>query len=172
MSGGKDTESQPLSFIADSSLPKLAKYLRMLGIDCFYDGGISTPDLLQAAAREERILLTLKPLPETRQIKVFRIHESGTVNQLRELADCFSIEKSIDPLSRCLVCNYKLTPVSPEHAGSVPSSVIERKLELSGCPECKRIYWHGSHVDNILRRLEKTGLISEKSPDIHNSKTE
>jgi uncharacterized protein with PIN domain len=60
-----------------------------------------------------------------------------------------------EPLSRCLVCNVPVeTATSTEVEGSVPAPVLERHDEFLRCPSCGRAYWTGSHVEDMLARLE------------------
>jgi len=157
-----------MKFIAEGDLGQLAKRLMMLGFDCSYDGGMSLIDLFQAAALEERILLTRKPLAETMKIKIFRVTADDPNQQLAELAGIYPLFERAEPFCRCLVCNVHLEELKYSTAAEqekdrrdgpeVPESVIERGLPLYYCPNCRRIYWHGSHIERMKTQLAKAGF--------------
>jgi hypothetical protein len=50
---------EPLKFMADSMLGRLARWLRILGYDVVYETSISDDDLIAKALRENRIILTM-----------------------------------------------------------------------------------------------------------------
>jgi len=145
-----------LKFIADSDLKALVKRLRMLGINCLYDGSMALPDVIQTAAREERILLTMKPVASSQKVKVFKLLNTEVADQLRQLLKAFSLIESANPFTRCLVCNTELVEVS--EPVQVPESVKERMLTICRCQECNRLYWQGSHIDRMKAELKKAGI--------------
>ena len=179
-----------IKFIAFGELGGLAKLLQMLGYDCIYDGGMSLYTSMRTAAEENRILLTLKPVAQTKRVHVVRIAETASDRQLKELAAVFPLIDDAEPFSRCLVCSTKIQSLpEPETVSSeekcarqpdpeldslpnrldlppggsavhteVPASVMERKLPLYRCPKCSRIYWHGSHIERMKRRLINAGF--------------
>lgn len=140
----------------------------MLGIDCFYDGGLSLTGAICLAAEQDRILLTQKPVAETKRVKVFRIRDQDPTAQLIQIASSFSIDKCIKLFSRCLECNTQLerysyddndrhTRIMPARP-DIPASVIKRQLPLFQCPGCAKVYWHGSHVERMIERLKNAGF--------------
>ena len=157
-----------MKFIAEGELGRLAKRLVMLGFDCCYDGGMSLVNAMQKAALEERILLSRKPLTGTKRTKVLRITSAYPNEQLLQIAAAFRLYETADPFSRCLVCNvrieelkdYTSAPDSMDNGEGVkvPESVIERGLVLYQCPECRRIYWHGSHIKRMKAMLAGAGF--------------
>ena len=50
-------------------------------------------------------------------------------------------------------------PVCPRHPDRV-SYVRCQRCERPVCPQCQRIYWPGTHLDNMLEKLTKAGLVS------------
>jgi len=40
----------------------------------------------------------------------------------------------------------------------VPEYVYKTQQDFMECPQCKRVYWPGSHWQNIREALNKTGL--------------
>ncbi len=52
------TDSPPARFLANAMLGRLARWLRTLGFDTFYDPAVHDPQLVVLAAAEGRVLLT------------------------------------------------------------------------------------------------------------------
>ncbi len=150
-----------LKFIVDGDLKPLVKRLRMLGLDCHYEGGTSIADMIQTALLEDRILITLKAVPDTARLKVLTIHGDDPDEQLRLVAGAFPFRGHIQPFSRCLVCNAMLEDLQPsgdDEEIDIPASVRQRGLPLFRCPQCKRPYWHGSHIKRMKAMLERSGV--------------
>lgn len=64
-------------------------------------------------------------------------------------------------LSRCLICNTPLEEITPgEAAGSVPEYVLITQGEFRRCPTCERVFWPGTHLDDIRRVLALEGLLT------------
>ena len=62
-------------------------------------------------------------------------------------------------LSRCVVCNVLVEPVSLDRvAGKVPDAVLEMTATFNQCPSCGRIYWEGCHPERMIKRLETIGV--------------
>jgi hypothetical protein len=56
--------------------------------------------------------------------------------------------------SRCLICNRELGRMPKQEVeGKVPEFVFSTYSEFRSCPECSRIYWKGSHQDNIRKKI-------------------
>lgn len=145
-----------MKLLCDAMLKGLARWLRAAG----YDTELPRPEerdrnIIERARREERWLIT-----RDRKLLEFR-HAAETVIHLRanSLEDCvveLSARLPIDwqhmPFSRCLVCNRALEPASEARREAAPTDV--RDQALWQCPACSRLYWDGSHVRRMCRRLE------------------
>ena len=56
--------------------------------------------------------------------------------------------------SRCLICNRELEKMPKQEVeGRVPEFIFSTYSEFRSCPECSRIYWKGSHQDNIRKKI-------------------
>lgn len=152
-----------MKFIADNNLKPLAKRLRMFGLDCAYEGGISTPDLIQTAIGENRIFLTCKAIASTPDLAILRVSSNDPAEQLRQLTSTYPLEVEADPFSRCLVCNVKLQKISDitKEQVNLPDSVIARKLQVCQCLSCQRCYWHGSHMVRMVDILKRAGVVTD-----------
>ena len=140
--------------MADNMLGTLAKWLRVAGADCEYAEGMDDDQLLEVT-ESGRVLLTRdKVLAQRCGDRGMYIASDDLEEQLVQVLTAFPDLLDVEPLSRCLVCNIEVQPVTPgEVVGSVPDSVLERHDELWMCPRCGRVYWTGTHVRNMTERL-------------------
>ena len=143
-------------FITDSSLALLARRLRLLGFDVAILPGARLEELLEAARREGREVLTTSARhPRRYGDVVSRSVARDAETALRAIvADA---EPSGPPFSRCSVCNAPLMRRFPfEARGEVPGSVLRGGGPLRYCPSCGKWYWVGSHVARLKAWLERT----------------
>lgn len=163
------SETVSLRFLAGGSLKPLAKRLRMLGIDCAYEGGTSLSTLIQKAAEEERVLLTVKPLVPTRKVRTFTLTSLHPDQQLLELAQTFPLFNAQRLFSRCLKCNTLLRPLPQKGSGGegcpssdpweelwaqIPERVQHLYRQFYYCPLCHKVFWEGSHTLQMRERLK------------------
>jgi uncharacterized protein with PIN domain len=147
---------QLLKLLADGMLGTLAKWLRLLGYDTAYDNTATDPQLARRARAEGRVLLTRdRELAGRRGLRALLIHSEVLEEQVREVQD--ALGPPPDPaLSRCAVCNAALEPLSPEDvADRVPPYVLRTQTDFRRCPGCGRIYWPGTHVDEMREQMNE-----------------
>jgi hypothetical protein len=156
-----------MNFVADRMLGKLAKELRMLGYDTVYYRGEDAYGLIRLAHEQGRVILTrnTKLLPRTPEERIVRITEDRPSLQIRELIRKGYISLSDENLlSRCLLCNVLLDGIPREEAeGKVPDFIFYQQKEFYRCPQCLRIYWQGSHQENMKRRIGELRIANIKS---------
>jgi hypothetical protein len=156
-----------MKFIADAMLGTLARWLRGMGYDVAYDPLLPDRKLLRRAREEGRILLTrdtgmiaLKDVPK----HVFITHDAVE----KQIAQVFS-ELKLTPnpvqfLIRCLACNGLLAVVEKESIkAEVPPFVYATQKVFRRCPDCRRIYWEGTHVPRMRETLKR--LATAHKPD-------
>jgi uncharacterized protein len=154
--GGYGRHVPGTRFITDSSLESLARRLRFLGHDVVTLPGARLEDVMAAARRDGRTVLTLSARRPRRwadvpALTVARDDEAGTV---RALAARYPPEDP--PFSRCSGCNTRLERrLAIEARGEVPGRVLRAARELRYCPGCGRWYWDGTHVRAIRDWLER-----------------
>jgi uncharacterized protein with PIN domain len=139
-------------------LGKLARKLRILGFDTLYYSQISEEEVLEKS--EGRILLTrdkeLYRVASSKGFEVYYVDHDDWREQLRKVLIDFNLIHSIKPFTRCVECNAVLVRVNPEEVkGKVPEYVYKTSSEFRMCPNCKKIYWKGTHLDWIAKDMEK-----------------
>lgn len=149
----------PPRFVADEMLGKLARELRALGYDTVYLKHVHDDEVLEVALAEGRVLLTRD------QELAERAGDRGVLVRSREPAEQFDqllADRDLEPdarafLSRCLECNTVLVedPEDTEVPDGVEGQVTWR------CPGCDRIYWWGTHAEDMYQRL---GDLLEEEP--------
>ncbi|NOY09126.1 MAG: Mut7-C ubiquitin/RNAse domain-containing protein [Spirochaetes bacterium] len=154
-----------IRFVADVHLGKLAAYLRILGFDTAYYNNFSDIEIVECSLRENRIILTrdrgiLKRRAVTHGCYI-RSHSPKI--QLRESLNRFNLHKTAKPFSLCPRCNKVLIPVSKEKImDQVPPLVFKTYGNFCRCPECHRVYWKGTHRENIIKLFKDIILFSNQ----------
>ena len=161
-----------MTFVADCMLGRLARWLRVLGFDVLYFPRIEDTALLGVARREGRALLTRdRGLAERSRAHPVLLIESGRwEDQVVQVLDAFGLKSLVAPHTRCLDCNVPLKPVPKERARNLAAPfVVERAESLALCPVCGRIFWKGSHADDmnsrissIMKRLETSESMPQR----------
>jgi len=152
--------TNPILFVADSMLGKLAKYLRVMGYDTFYQ--TSYPDQrLSELVMEGRILLTRNHATARLYSNSISIDSDLVKDQLKAVDRTLRLARDHkDWFSRCLICNSPLTRPEEEIAReNIPDFVFfNYKERILFCPTCKRFYWPGTHRERMLERLKDWGF--------------
>jgi uncharacterized protein with PIN domain len=134
-------------------LARLARWLRLCGVDVTFDANLGGAKLLHAARREQRLVLTrdtrLRTAADVLYVRAERVRE-----QLREVLQRFAIDPRRDALTRCSRCNSALHEVSREMVKlRVPPFVYASQDRFSECPGCRRIYWRATHPKRIMAQI-------------------
>lgn len=149
-----------MKFIADGMLGKLSRWLRMLGQNVKYSNKLDDPQLIAAAKRERRILLTrdleLYQQATAKGVKAFYVDGNTEAEKLAQLAQRFKIQLNIDmEKSRCPKCNARVKPIPKEKVmGKVEESTLKYYDQFWICPKCEKIYWQGAHWVRIRKTLK------------------
>jgi len=147
-----------MKFAVDSMLGRLAKYLRFMGYDTLYaENSMDDINLIKICREENRILLTRDKDLAKRYENAYYVESADYREQIRDVFKKFSLNLD-NALTLCSVCNVKLEKVYKNYVkGKVPDFVYSQHDEFFICPNCGRIYWQGSHTENIMKMLEEIG---------------
>jgi uncharacterized protein with PIN domain len=89
--------------------------------------------------------------------RIILVTEDSPALQLKELLlkRIVSLDKGI-LFSRCLLCNSAVSRVERQEAeGKVPDYIFHLHQDFYRCSRCRQIYWPGSHLERMKKRLEE-----------------
>ena len=137
-------------FCLDVHLGKLARRMRILGLDVAYRNDLDDDELIELASAEHRVLLT-----QDRGLLMRRAVRAGAfVRGARPDAQLFDIldrfAPPLAPWTRCPACNGPLAPVPKRDIEHLLEPGTRRTYEeFARCQECGRVYWHGAHAPRL-----------------------
>ncbi len=148
-----------MKFIADRTLGKLVKWLRILGYDTVYWRSDDLERLFRRAQGDERTLITKDTKTYRRRgaLETLLIREDNPFLQLQTVVRHLQLPIHEEQLfSRCLACNTPLEEVDPEEVrDEVPEYIFHTHQEFSRCSSCRKVYWVGTHYEQMTRVVEK-----------------
>jgi hypothetical protein len=139
-------------------LGRLAKWLRIAGFDVLYSNRYTDDELVHLSREEGRVLLSRDTrLLIRRSVRDFIFLESdGIQEQIRQIFLATGTVSLPGLLSRCLECNTLLIQTARESVrDQVPAFVFETQRQFKSCPNCRRIYWAGTHRQAVLHTLNR-----------------
>ena len=148
--------------MVDHNAGKLAKWLRMVGYDTILFTGADDSDMVAAALKEQRIILTrdtqipLRRAAVNGQLRVILIESDKPEEQINQITRIVPLRKSdFRPFSLCMEDNEPLLDrIKDEIRDRIPPYVFQTQKEFVECPVCRRLYWKGTHWKNMVRKLE------------------
>jgi uncharacterized protein with PIN domain len=135
---------------------KLARWLRVLGIDVTYSNTYDDDEIIRIAEAENRIVLTRDGGLAARrtEVRVLLVESDDYRRQVDQVIREFALT-DFAVFTRCLECNAILEPVAKEDVfEQVPPYVYLTQERFARCPSCARIFWHGTHAEEMLKRLK------------------
>jgi uncharacterized protein with PIN domain len=148
------------SFIVDTNVGKLARWLRILGYDTLFINEIDDDELIDIGLREKRVLLTrdtqimLRRVVTSGRLKAILIESDDVKEQLRQVVRMMRLDQK-RKFSRCVECNEPLVPKTKDEVQQlVPPYVFKTQSNYYQCPSCQRVYWRATHWQRMNRELE------------------
>ncbi len=146
--------------LCDRMLGTLAKWLRIFGIDTFYPEEVEDSELIKIAKKENRILITRdKELiynAKRENLQVIKIESANLEDQVGKILSIFHPDAE-RYLSRCLICNSLLHEINKnEVKNKVPEKIFENNEQFWFCKKCEKIYWKGTHYENMISKTKQT----------------
>jgi uncharacterized protein len=142
-----------MKFVCDMMLGKLAKYLRILGLDAAL---IKNPGEIEKLSGSPCPFLTRRTDLEGHEHVVF-IRSDRPKEQLREIRDIIIPFIDFDKtMTRCIECNTLLKDIPKSDIEQyVPEFVFHRYQTFKLCPSCGKVYWEGTHAAAMTRFIEE-----------------
>jgi len=149
-------------FAVDVNVAKLARLLRMAGLDTWYEPGLEEAELVERTVYGRRILLSRsRDILRRKNVRWGRLIRSQQPEaQLAEVINLYGLQHDLKPFSRCMECNARLQPVDKYLIlHELEPLTIRYYDSFQICPDCRRIYWQGSHYQRMKTLLQKiTGI--------------
>jgi uncharacterized protein with PIN domain len=146
-----------MKFVADRTLGKLAKKLRVLGFDAVYWRGGKLDEAAKAAAAEGRVLLTRSRRIQGKAegLQVVVVEADDPKEQIHQVLSTLELQpEAVNFFSRCLMCNEALAPIAKEEVeGKVPDFIYRSYDSFHICPRCHRLYWPGTHFQRMKKEI-------------------
>lgn len=146
------------AFILDVHLGSLAKYMRMTGLDAFYNNSYNADEIVDISLRQNRAILTSdrKILKRNDVTHGYWVRNKNTTEQLREIIMHFHLEGKLNPFIRCIMCNQLLLEIKKEEViNEIPPKVNLWAEEFKKCPACGKVYWKGSHYSRMKEFIDE-----------------
>ncbi len=140
------------TFAADMMLGRLARWLRILGVDVLYRNPVDDGELIRLCRRDNRILLTR----DTRLVLRRGVGEHLLLRENDPMAQLAAVIRIYPPaadrvLTRCIRCNTLLTACKKtEVRDEVPEYIYHGVSDFARCRQCDRVYWEGSHCRRMI----------------------
>jgi uncharacterized protein len=144
-------------FIADVMVGRLARWLRILGFDVLYSNRFTDRDIVQIAAADGRTILTRDTGLAARihQGRVIFVTHDDYPSQVSQVLRTLGLSQ-FRIFSRCPECNDPLMKTDKNSVFErVPPYIYLTQEEFSVCPSCQRVYWHGTHAENINEKVKQ-----------------
>ncbi len=144
-------------FILDVHLGKLAKYLRLFGFDTLYENSYDDYEIIAISSARKRTILTrdVSLLKNKSVTRGYWIRSQHANDRLIEVIRRFDLVSTIRPFFRCTVCNGIIKKVRKESIMDRLEPKTKRYYdEFHKCTICEKIYWKGSHYENMAKFAE------------------
>jgi uncharacterized protein with PIN domain len=154
-------------FVLDGHLGRLARYLRLLGLDCAYDPEWPDAEIVAVGVEQRRIVLTrdVGLLMHAVLEHGYYVRSIEPVAQLDEVVRRYDLRGRVAPFTRCMVCNGSLVVVEKEMiVDRLEAGTVRAYDDFRQCGGCGRAFWKGAHYPH-LRGIVDRFTTAPKSDD-------
>jgi uncharacterized protein len=147
-----------LQFMVDINVRKLARNLRIIGFDTTLVPDMRLVEIGNVATSQQRILITRNRelLKCNTVIHGHLVRSENHVTQLQEAAKLYKLKLHIKPFSRCIACNGDLVSVAKQDIFHRLEPLTQKYFNMfKRCNDCEKIYWQGSHHEQMLRLISE-----------------
>ncbi len=140
-------------FLVDRMLGQTTKWLRFMGIDAKYAPKGDDEKLLEIAKEEDRVIIT-RDKELANNDRVLLVEKAPPEEIIPKILNIYDTE--LKPLTRCSNCNNLVKKIGKKEViDKVPEGILERNNEFWICDGCDKVYWKGTHWENILKKIDK-----------------
>ena len=158
-----------VAFILDIHLGKLARNLRLLGINALYGRDLSDPELARLAREKKRVLLTRdRGLLKRNAVRWgYILRSEDPREQTIQVIRRYELIDQVQLFYRCPRCNGIL--------GQADKNEVREKLkpltrkyydDFQRCRKCGQVYWQGSHFQQLAEYLRR--ILEEAAEGVEN----
>ena len=129
----------------------------MLGFDSLYENRYADIEIIDRALLDKRIILTKDRgiLKHGRVTHGYWVRSEKPRMQTVEIISRLDLFSRIKPFSRCMQCNGLLEKAKKEDImDSLEPRTIELYDEYCRCQSCGKVYWKGSHYENMKHFID------------------
>lgn len=147
-----------IQFILDVHLGKLARYLRLCGFNTLYDNHYEDHTIVRISSEENRIILTrdIGILKHAEVSHGYWLRSDQPPQQLKEVITRFDLKNQVKLFNRCMECNGTIRKVNKnEIQHQLLNGTKKYYQEFFRCTQCGKIYWKGSHYQNMKAFIQK-----------------
>lgn len=158
---------EPIRFVLDNHLGRLAGYLRLFGFDAVYRNDLQDDELAQISCAEGRVLLTRdhRLLMRACIQQGYWLRSKIPRQQLLEVLRRWNLAPLAQPFRRCYHCNDLLLEVPKEQILSQLQPLTRLYYnDFRLCPTCGQIYWKGSHYERMYPWMDQVLRSSTITP--------
>lgn len=152
--------------VLDGMLGKLSRWLRLLGVKTVYLKDVDDAEITRfLRLHSDSFFLTrdrtLHATLEKTGLKSLLVPEGREEDVLAWVLERLGVEPVFEPeKALCSICGSPLRKVGRDEVlGKIPERVLNAYSEFYVCTGCGQVYWLGTHVIEIKRRLEKVRCI-------------
>jgi uncharacterized protein len=150
-------------FIVDCMLGHIAKKLRIMGFDTEFWLDVNDDFLINKSMKDRRILITRD---RELYLKILKLGSDSLLPTIKDEVESlvFILEncsiKHIDRVpnvnTRCTICNGTLNYLDKKMVSDpIPEKVNKSISTVYKCSICSKVYWVGTHVQNINIFIDK-----------------
>ena len=158
-----------MKFLADAMCGKLKTFLRIFGYDTVYADDLEdvfnispVPDekLAEYAIENNCIIITRDyPFYKKNRDRSIFLEGEGVYNYLNQLKVKLNLEYNFEMgKARCSICNAELKKIEDKNKilNDVKPQTLKYYQNFYQCtnPECKKVYWRGTHIEKIMKKLK------------------
>ena len=154
----RDAPLRESRFVVDCNLGRLARYLRLLGLDCLYRNDFDDDTVSRISQQQRRIVLTRDRRLLHRKIITHGLYVRAVKpkDQVKEVLQRLDLHGAVQPFSRCTRCNGLLKAISKQTVDHRLEPKTRRYYnDFLQCEQCGQVYWQGSHHERAKRLVRE-----------------